>query len=110
MTDRPGGPSRRSFVRTAATFLVSSAYGAKFTDIAARAGLGSARNTSGAAENKQYLLEEMGGGVALFDYDNDGWLDIFLVYDTAPGLLARNRGPASKRVHLSRGRSLEKDT
>jgi hypothetical protein len=28
---------------------------------------------------KHYLLETMGGGVALFDYDNDGRLDIFLV-------------------------------
>jgi len=28
---------------------------------------------------KHYLLETMGAGVALFDYDNDGRLDIFLV-------------------------------
>src|SRR5438045_8910055 len=49
------------------------------TDITRQAGLGSARNISGAPEYKQFLLEEMGGGVALFDYDNDGWLDIFLV-------------------------------
>ncbi len=102
MTDRPGGPSRRSFVRTAATFLVSSAYGAKFTDIAARAGLGSARNTSGAAENKQYLLEEMGGGVALFDYDNDGWLDIFLVNGSSFGLPRTARRPASYLFHNNR--------
>jgi enediyne biosynthesis protein E4 len=53
-----------------------------FTDITRQAGLGSARNISGAPEYKQFLLEEMGGGVALFDYDNDGWLDIFLVNGT----------------------------
>jgi enediyne biosynthesis protein E4 len=29
--------------------------------------------------SKKYLLETMGAGVALFDYDNDGRLDIFLV-------------------------------
>src|SRR6202049_2245145 len=29
--------------------------------------------------SKKYLLETMGSGVALFDYDNDGRLDIFLV-------------------------------
>src|ERR1700719_4595090 len=29
--------------------------------------------------SKKYLLESMGSGVALFDYDNDGRLDIFLV-------------------------------
>src|SRR6202042_2595032 len=29
--------------------------------------------------SRKYLLETMGSGVALFDYDNDGRLDIFLV-------------------------------
>jgi hypothetical protein len=29
--------------------------------------------------SKKYLPETMGAGVALFDYDNDGRLDIFLV-------------------------------
>jgi hypothetical protein len=28
---------------------------------------------------KRYILESMTGGVALFDYDNDGWLDIYFV-------------------------------
>ena len=28
---------------------------------------------------KQYILETIGSGVALLDYDNDGWLDIYLV-------------------------------
>ncbi len=50
-----------------------------FTDIAAKAGLGGARNISGPAANKESLLEEMGCGVAIIDYDNDGWPDIFLV-------------------------------
>lgn len=30
-------------------------------------------------ENKDFLLSTTGGGIALFDYDNDGWLDIFVV-------------------------------
>ena len=50
-----------------------------FTDIAMRAGLGQALNVSGSQASKRFLLEEMGCGVALFDFDNDGWLDIFLV-------------------------------
>src|SRR6478609_8799750 len=29
--------------------------------------------------SRKYLIETMGGGVAIFDYDNDGWPDIFLV-------------------------------
>ncbi|MGH9765769.1 MAG: FG-GAP repeat domain-containing protein, partial [Blastocatellia bacterium] len=27
---------------------------------------------------KKYIVESMSGGVALFDYDNDGWLDVYL--------------------------------
>jgi hypothetical protein len=50
-----------------------------FTDITARAGLSQAINVSGSRTSKKLLIEEMGCGVALFDFDNDGWLDIFLV-------------------------------
>src|SRR4029077_2354319 len=34
--------------------------------------------TCGSAE-KRYIMESMCGGVAVFDFDNDGWMDIFLV-------------------------------
>ncbi len=37
----------------------------------------------------------MGGGVALFDYDNDGWLDIFLVNGTSLDPAVRDRNPTS---------------
>jgi hypothetical protein len=30
-------------------------------------------------ESKDFLVSTTGGGIALFDYDNDGWLDIFVV-------------------------------
>jgi len=50
-----------------------------FTDVTAAAGLLQANNVSGRTTNKQFLLEEMGCGAGFFDYDNDGWLDIFLV-------------------------------
>jgi enediyne biosynthesis protein E4 len=53
-----------------------------FTDVAAQAGLGQATNVFGGVTRKRYLLEEIGCGVALFDYDNDGWLDLFLVNGT----------------------------
>jgi hypothetical protein len=66
-----------------------------FTDVTASAGLLHAKNVSGTAEDKQFLLEEMGCGVALFDYDNDGWLDIFLVNGTSLDPAVRDRNPTS---------------
>lgn len=71
----------------------------KFIDISSPAGLRfqyMASHTS-----KKYLPETMGAGVALFDYDNDGRLDIFLVNgvplaDPTPrGTIPQKNGPAS---------------
>ena len=53
----------------------------QFLDVAAKAGL-TAPNVSGPERDKQYIIETTGSGVALFDYDNDGWLDIFMVNGT----------------------------
>ena len=50
---------------------------AKFTDVTAALGV-SFRNLA-SHTSKKYLIETMGGGAALFDYDNDGLLDLFLV-------------------------------
>jgi len=49
----------------------------KFTDVTAAFGVHF--NYLSSHTVKHYLLETMGGGVALFDYDNDGRLDVFLV-------------------------------
>jgi hypothetical protein len=50
----------------------------RYEDIAVQAGLAGA-NVSGAEHGKQYIVESTGTGVAIFDYDNDGLPDIFLV-------------------------------
>lgn len=52
-----------------------------FRDVAEDAGL-SATNVSGSASHKKYILETTGQGVAIFDYDNDGLPDIFVVNAT----------------------------
>ena len=48
----------------------------QFTDITAAAGI---TFKHVASPDKKYIVESMSGGVALFDYDNDGDLDIFFV-------------------------------
>ena len=73
-----------------------------FTDITAAAGLSRAVNVSGSPDDKQFLLEEMGCGAAFFDYDHDGWLDIFLVNGTSLDPKVRERKPASYLFHNNR--------
>jgi len=52
-------------------------YYPSYIDVAEKAGL-TARTIIAGHKTKDFLLSTTGGGVALFDYDNDGWLDIFL--------------------------------
>ena len=54
---------------------------ANFSDIAEKAGL-TAVNVFGGVDTKKYIIETTGTGVAIFDYDNDGWPDIFIVNGT----------------------------
>lgn len=76
--------------------------GFSFTDIAAHAGLAKAVNVYGGLDRKQYILEETGCGVALFDYDNDGWLDIFMVNGTRfEGIVPGNQ-PSNFLFHNNR--------
>jgi len=55
--------------------------GISFLNIAPEAGL-NAKTIFGGEHKNKYLLETTGCGVAFYDYDNDGWLDIFLVNGT----------------------------
>jgi len=59
-----------------------------FEDVAEKSGLARWRHVMGTAE-RSFILETVGSGVALLDYDNDGWLDIYLVngstYDAMNG-------------------------
>jgi hypothetical protein len=54
---------------------------AHFVDVAAAAGL-HAPVIYGGVDSKKYILEATGCGCAFIDYDNDGWIDIFLLSGT----------------------------
>jgi enediyne biosynthesis protein E4 len=54
---------------------------ARFTDVAAEAGL-TIPVVYGGLKHKNYIIETVGCGVAFLDYDNDGWLDIFVLSGT----------------------------
>jgi hypothetical protein len=71
---------------------------ANFTDVAEKAGL-TMQEIFGGTDTKKFIIETTGTGVAIFDYDNDGWPDIFLVNGTRLG--AAPSGPAPSN-HLYR--------
>ena len=54
---------------------------AEFADVAQKAGI-TMLNVFGGVHSKTYILETTGTGIAIFDYDNDGWPDIFIVNGT----------------------------
>ncbi len=56
-------------------------FNAHFVDVGAAAGL-RAPTIYGGVESKKYILESTGCGCAFIDYDNDGWMDIFLLCGT----------------------------
>src|SRR5882762_5321397 len=69
-----------------------------FTDMAQKAGL-TAPVIFGGETTKKYIIETTGTGVAIFDYDNDGWPDIFVVNGTKLEALPTSRAPTSHLYH-----------
>ena len=57
-------------------------FAASFTDVAAQAGLKYSVICGDSDKPAVNIIETVGCGVALFDYDNDGWLDIFILTGT----------------------------
>jgi len=69
-----------------------AAKGVSYEDITAASGLGRFRHVAG-DRFKPYIPETVGSGLALFDYDNDGWLDIYLV-NALSDAARKGKGPA----------------
>ena len=70
-----------------------------FEDIAAKAGLTAWTHQMGTPA-KPFILETIGSGVALLDYDNDGWLDIYLVNgSTFDALSGKSTPPHAALFH-----------
>jgi len=56
-------------------------FNARFTDVGMQAGL-THPTIYGGISHKNYIVETVGCGVAFLDYDNDGWLDVFVLCGT----------------------------
>jgi len=89
----------------------------QLVDVAAPSGL-SFRHISGPVDHKRYLFETKGGGIGALDYDNDGWMDLYIAQGSTlertregrdpHGVLLRNRGDwtfedVTERAGLTRG-------
>jgi hypothetical protein len=73
----------------------------RFVNVSGQAGL-TARTIYGDEHKNKYLLETTGSGAAFFDYDNDGWQDIFLVNGTRLNPLRGERSPTN-RLYRNKG-------
>ncbi len=67
-----------------------------FTDITEKAGIKFKHVSS---PEKKYIVESMSGGVALFDYDNDGYLDIYLVNSLTVDMVKSKQKTRSALYH-----------
>ncbi|MFL6212778.1 MAG: CRTAC1 family protein [Blastocatellia bacterium] len=71
----------------------------RFTDITKQAGI-TFRHI--ASPEKKYLVESMSGGVAMFDYDNDGWMDLYFVNSLSVDL-AKSGGKSRSILYHNNG-------
>src|SRR5262245_19981493 len=72
-----------------------------FVDVADRVGL-TAPTIYGGVDQKRYIIETNGCGVAFIDYDNDGWIDIYLLNGTRlDGFRAGEQRPSNRLYRIN---------
>jgi hypothetical protein len=59
------------------------------------------------ASPEKYLVETMGSGAAFLDYDNDGWIDLFVV--DGGSIAAAGKSAAQHRLYHNEGKGIFKD-
>jgi enediyne biosynthesis protein E4 len=75
--------------------------GVSFLNVARESGL-NAKTVFGGEHKNKYLLETTGCGIAFYDYDNDGWLDIFIVNGSRLEGFPAGSEPTSHLFHNNR--------
>jgi hypothetical protein len=80
----------------------NAAPGVTYRDITTTAGLSQFRHVSGTPE-KNYLIETTGSGVALWDFDNDGLLDIYLVNGSTLDRVQRGEPAPAAALYRNNG-------
>jgi len=73
----------------------------QFVDVAARAGL-NARMVNGGEKTKKYIWESTGSGIAAFDYDRDGFPDLYLINGSKLEGFAHDSEPINHLYHNNR--------
>src|SRR6202011_4578865 len=93
------GPARRGVAREKAKASPDAGGPVVFTDVAAKGGLKFTHERGATAAHQ--LPETMGSGVAWLDYDNDGWMDLYVVQS---GPFPPNGSPpAQDRLYRNNG-------
>ena len=70
----------------------------RFEDIAPKAGL-DALNVYGGDTHKEFIIETTGNGAVIFDYDNDGWPDIYLPNGSTIEGFPKDKAPTGHLYH-----------
>ena len=73
----------------------------RFEDIARQAGL-NALNVYGGDHHKEFIVETTGNGAVIFDYDNDGWSDVFLPNGSTVEGFPKGNAPTAHLYHNNR--------